>query len=54
MDIPINHPLASTYEAFNGFVYNKSNRLLKQGNHVFVYFKEDDFETVIKEIYREK
>ena len=54
MDIPINHPLASTYEAFNGFVYNKSNRLLKQGNYVFVYFKKDDFETIIKEIYREK
>ena len=53
MDIPINHPLASNYEIFNGFVYNNHNHLLKQGNYVFVYFKEDDFETVIKEIYKE-
>ena len=53
MDIPINHPLASNYEIFNGFVYNNHNHLLKQGNYVFVYFKEDDFETVIKEIYKD-
>ena len=50
MDIPINHPLATNFETFNAFIYNNHNRLLKQGNYVFVYFKEYDFETIIKEI----
>ena len=47
MDIPHDHPLATHYTEFNGYLWNENNKSYQDDNKISVFFDKKDFEKLI-------